>query len=195
MDLKLPPALLHVISKTFTLILTVYTGVFLVALIEKVERLCNPLREPELHLDDETKERISRLTKEIIAKHRTAIVERILFPRSAHGDDSVGTYEAESVESEALRDTNVIEHFEVDIMTNDLVYKRECSICLEECDEEMSDKISLSCNHVFHKDCLVPWLQCGMSCPECRAPVFTLGDMVQTAIELKLVGNVALTAI
>ena len=42
-----------------------------------------------------------------------------------------------------------------------------CSICLEEFKE--GDKIKkLNCNHVYHEECLVPWLNNNDYCPMCR---------------------------
>jgi len=46
----------------------------------------------------------------------------------------------------------------------------ECSICLELYQE--NDKIvQLTCNHIFHKDCIREWLQNKQNnCPLCRLP-------------------------
>jgi hypothetical protein len=46
----------------------------------------------------------------------------------------------------------------------------ECSICLESYQER--DKIvQLTCNHIFHKDCIREWLQNKQNnCPLCRLP-------------------------
>ena len=42
-----------------------------------------------------------------------------------------------------------------------------CSICLEEFKE--GDKIKkLNCNHVYHEECLIPWLNKNDYCPMCR---------------------------
>ena len=49
--------------------------------------------------------------------------------------------------------------------------QEECSICLESYQER--DKIvQLTCNHIFHKDCIREWLQIKQNnCPLCRLPV------------------------
>ncbi|KAF4673384.1 peptidylprolyl [Perkinsus chesapeaki] len=47
----------------------------------------------------------------------------------------------------------------------------ECSICTLEFNREDagdSDSTSLPCGHLFHRDCLVPWLEKSDSCPVCR---------------------------
>lgn len=42
-----------------------------------------------------------------------------------------------------------------------------CTVCME--DFSVGDKaIKMPCNHLFHKGCLVPWLELHNSCPVCR---------------------------
>ena len=47
-----------------------------------------------------------------------------------------------------------------------------CSICLEELfpqDIENSNQvIELKCNHMFHKECLDPWIKTNKNCPLCK---------------------------
>ena len=46
----------------------------------------------------------------------------------------------------------------------------ECSICLENFD--VGQKVSeLSCNHLFHKECVEQWMQNNHNCPLCRLSV------------------------
>ena len=42
-----------------------------------------------------------------------------------------------------------------------------CSICLEELDSK-SNFVITSCNHSFHSDCLLKWLNNNNNCPLCR---------------------------
>lgn len=58
------------------------------------------------------------------------------------------------------------------IYSGNLISSREeCSICLESYQEK--DKIvQLTCNHIFHKDCIGEWLQNKQNnCPLCRFPL------------------------
>jgi hypothetical protein len=44
----------------------------------------------------------------------------------------------------------------------------ECPVCME---GSCGDSITLLCGHIFHRRCIVPWLQVNSSCPCCRAAV------------------------
>jgi hypothetical protein len=48
--------------------------------------------------------------------------------------------------------------------------KESCSICIEEFKNDTDNKIilKLKCEHLFHKECLDPWLNTNKSCPLCR---------------------------
>ena len=45
-----------------------------------------------------------------------------------------------------------------------------CPICLE--DININEKIiKLSCNHCYHKSCLLPWINVNKTCPMCRIDI------------------------
>ncbi|XP_052177553.1 uncharacterized protein LOC127791609 [Diospyros lotus] len=47
---------------------------------------------------------------------------------------------------------------------------KRCAICLE--DFEPREPVMLTpCNHMFHEDCIVPWLKSQARCPVCRAAI------------------------
>jgi len=58
---------------------------------------------------------------------------------------------------------NIKEHF------ND---EETCPICLKNWDLRNNEIIKLSCDHYFHKDCILEWFSsdCSNSCPICRCP-------------------------
>ena len=70
-----------------------------------------------------------------------------------------------------LRSRRRLDRIDVDnlntlILHNDLP-EETCSVCLE--DFKDGDTIKkLNCNHIFHKDCLEPWLNENNNCPLCR---------------------------
>lgn len=43
-----------------------------------------------------------------------------------------------------------------------------CTICLLEFGEGSEIIRQLPCNHYFHEDCIIPWLQTSNTCPVCR---------------------------
>jgi hypothetical protein len=45
-----------------------------------------------------------------------------------------------------------------------------CSICLEDLNQSSSEPSrALACMHVFHANCVNPWLENHNTCPTCRA--------------------------
>ena len=62
--------------------------------------------------------------------------------------------------------------------------KQNCTICLEKINNK---KIELSCNHIFHRDCLREWMKQKPSCPVCRRdiPVDKNDLEIVTALEEK----------
>ncbi|KAK0428944.1 hypothetical protein QR680_011098 [Steinernema hermaphroditum] len=46
----------------------------------------------------------------------------------------------------------------------------ECPVCMEELFQEQK-MVKLNCVHVFHRDCIVPWLKRGGACPICRSGI------------------------
>jgi len=45
-----------------------------------------------------------------------------------------------------------------------------CTICTELFDSSR-DVSALRCGHIFHGDCLSPWLNQSMTCPQCRQKI------------------------
>ena len=48
--------------------------------------------------------------------------------------------------------------------------EEKCSICRESWNLKDNDVIRLSCNHFFHKKCILEWFEKNESCPICRCP-------------------------
>ena len=44
----------------------------------------------------------------------------------------------------------------------------QCSVCLENFEAEDAKVVKMPCIHVFHQECLMPWLEQHNSCPSCR---------------------------
>lgn len=68
---------------------------------------------------------------------------------------------------------------EANVDTSESKNKNEsvvCQICLDKfvANDKVTWSLNMKCNHVFHHDCILPWLQKETSCPCCRSD-FLLG--------------------
>mmetsp|Transcript_15865 Transcript_15865/g.19349 ORF Transcript_15865/g.19349 Transcript_15865/m.19349 type:complete len:401 (+) Transcript_15865:187-1389(+) len=65
-----------------------------------------------------------------------------------------------------------------DYNTNDDYDEMTCTVCLErfEVGEELSWSKDLKCLHIFHSECLIPWLMKHDDCPCCRTSLFNESD-------------------
>ena len=43
-----------------------------------------------------------------------------------------------------------------------------CTVCLDEVDL-LQSAVRLPCGHVFHSECILPWVSRAATCPNCRA--------------------------
>ena len=64
-----------------------------------------------------------------------------------------------------------------------------CSICL--CELTSSGKLTTTCNHIFHKECINSWIERNNTCPLCRKnspikkkPVLRNRDLLVSSIDL-----------
>lgn len=63
----------------------------------------------------------------------------------------------------------------VDISDQDVQKSLECVVCKEEF-KRAEKALKLPCEHVYHKDCIIPWLNIHDSCPTCRTPINTVSS-------------------
>lgn len=58
--------------------------------------------------------------------------------------------------------------------------RAECSICMDNVD--LGDEVTtLPCNHWFHGDCVTAWLKEHDTCPHCRKPISSPGQLPQAS--------------
>lgn len=77
------------------------------------------------------------------------------------------------VHQEAIAPATTIEHSPSTAQSNN---KASCAICILDYKAGDTLKILPDCHHVFHKDCIVPWLtERSGHCPLCRVTVRVLG--------------------
>lgn len=60
----------------------------------------------------------------------------------------------------------------------------ECSICLDSIHPD--DQVITTCNHIFHKHCLEPWLEQNKTCGYCREPLpnFNINQLEKSPIPI-----------
>ena len=46
---------------------------------------------------------------------------------------------------------------------------KRCAICLE--DFEREEVVVTPCNHMFHEECIIPWVNGNDQCPVCRSAI------------------------
>ena len=57
--------------------------------------------------------------------------------------------------------------------SNDEMKANMCSICMEGFEEDFGDIAAMPCNHFYHHNCIVTWLETNHTCPLCRFPMPT----------------------
>ncbi|KAK8717352.1 hypothetical protein V6N13_044623 [Hibiscus sabdariffa] len=61
-----------------------------------------------------------------------------------------------------------------------LIEGTECSVCLNEFQEDESLRLLPKCTHGFHLPCIDTWLRSHQNCPLCRAPIVSDAMVAQT---------------
>lgn len=66
--------------------------------------------------------------------------------------------------------------------------KLQCSVCWD--DFKLDETVRrLNCEHIFHPDCIVPWLELHATCPVCRKPLTEEAKAAQDRADREYEGN------
>mmetsp|Transcript_25914 Transcript_25914/g.38387 ORF Transcript_25914/g.38387 Transcript_25914/m.38387 type:complete len:337 (-) Transcript_25914:100-1110(-) len=160
---------------------------------EEIERIAE-IRRNERDKKLKPKERLNIIANKILQKTIVKNVRRkgsleILFNQGNEDSDSDAGTEATIITNTSI-DNNTSQHMncheicqDVKIMTSvpndvDETEHLTCSVCLEafEAGDTLSWSKDLQCKHVFHGDCLLPWLMKNDDCPMCRATLIQDAD-------------------
>ncbi|KAJ9071761.1 hypothetical protein DSO57_1033816 [Entomophthora muscae] len=57
-------------------------------------------------------------------------------------------------------------------VTLENVPDQQCIVCLEDWEADQ-EALEMPCGHIYHNDCLLPWLERANTCPCCRYPLYT----------------------
>src|SRR5439155_17530307 len=89
-----------------------------------------------------------------------------------HFQDLINDNDDNNNENSHLITDHSITHFTINVNdTNVFIPENEvCSICLDKY-EENNPGIKLECVHIFHKKCIIEWLNNNGTCPLCRQNV------------------------
>ncbi|KAL3321972.1 hypothetical protein AABB24_039544 [Solanum stoloniferum] len=72
-----------------------------------------------------------------------------------------------------------------------LIDGTECSVCLNEFQDDDSLKLLPKCNHAFHINCIDMWLRSHVNCPLCRAPI--ISNTVVAPVESSIIVPISST--
>mmetsp|Transcript_5404 Transcript_5404/g.11356 ORF Transcript_5404/g.11356 Transcript_5404/m.11356 type:complete len:293 (-) Transcript_5404:137-1015(-) len=65
-------------------------------------------------------------------------------------------------------------------------YPFPCAICLDDCRGTQLVVSTDRCPHIFHRDCILEWLEKHETCPCCRVPMVTKEEIVRVVQEKKV---------
>lgn len=66
----------------------------------------------------------------------------------------------------------MVDSLPLHIISPESIPQQQCTVCLDEW-EAGQEALEMPCGHLYHKDCLLPWLERANTCPSCRYPLFT----------------------
>ncbi|KAK8564100.1 hypothetical protein V6N13_005685 [Hibiscus sabdariffa] len=87
-------------------------------------------------------------------------LEQLIQQLAENDPNRYGTPPASKSAIEALPSVNITKN-------NSNLEFNQCAVCMDEFEEGTEAK-QMPCKHLYHKDCILPWLELHNSCPVCR---------------------------
>ncbi|KAI3451195.1 hypothetical protein Pfo_007860 [Paulownia fortunei] len=149
-----PPAQKHQLSTILILTVCVLGAVFLFLSYLTIRRYRSRLRNsrrrdsPPLENDNLREDFIDELQGPVI-DHPIWYIRTVGLPQSVI--DSIAVFKYKKGEG--------------------LIEGSDCSVCLNEFQEDESLRLLPKCSHAFHVPCIDTWLRSHKNCPMCRAPI------------------------
>jgi hypothetical protein len=99
---------------------------------------------------------------------------------------------AEQAAQQAASSSGIIGIQEIPFNEDGMIFDGECGICLNDFDP-LQDYCKINCGHVFHCNCIRPWLnsfnsanQQNDTCPKCRKYVKTISVVPNDVLDKKI---------
>ncbi|KAI4388100.1 hypothetical protein MLD38_000462 [Melastoma candidum] len=112
-------------------------------------------------LSDKQNVRIRNLSVDVVSVHIISLPEDL-----DEGDDEYDEEEAWMIEEEEFVARPASQEA-VASLGRTKIEGGDCAVCLEEL-SPLAEHISMPCCHIFHKECIIKWLEMRHSCPLCR---------------------------
>lgn len=120
-----------------------------------------------------------------VAPYCLTCVEADSIPTESDDDDSIGDAEGEGEESIPEEEEDRIPN--MDVVLYSQAIGAICTICVSSRSDRTGELVRLRCGHVFHRFCLLTWLDVSYVCPLCRG-------VPQMFTSLRRAYNVVVTA-
>lgn len=113
-------------------------------------------------------------------EYNEMVIELENAPNFNFGDYYLGSNMDELIEQLSENDTNyeispasksaieALPNIKITEQDSSSYYSLQCAVCQEDKFEVNEEVKQMPCEHIFHANCIIPWLELHNSCPLCR---------------------------